>query len=158
MKVRAFSLAACFALALPGTALAVDPSEQLSDPALEARARAISAELRCLVCQNESIEESHALIARDLRHLVRERLLAGDSDEAVTAYVVDRYGEFVLLRPPFARNLGLWLGGPALLLCGLGIIALTFRARRKAAPESPLSPEEEAALKQLLAPGPKAED
>ena len=151
--------AACLALFLmPGLALALDPSEQLADPALEARARAISAELRCLVCQNESIEESHALIARDLRQLVRARLVAGDSDEAVTAYVVARYGEFVLLRPPFARNLGLWLGGPALLLLGLGLIALAFRARAKDAPPAPLSPEEEAALKQLLEPGPKAEN
>ncbi|RMD49780.1 MAG: cytochrome c-type biogenesis protein CcmH, partial [Alphaproteobacteria bacterium] len=101
----------------PGAAWAVEPDEMLADPALEARARAISKQLRCLVCRNESIDESNAKLARDLRLLVRERLKAGDSDEEVIAYIVDRYGEFVLLKPR-ARgvNLLLWLAGPLMLL------------------------------------------
>mgnify|MGYP005858098385 CR=1 FL=1 len=98
------------ALLAPGTARAVQPGEVLADPALEARARALSANLRCLVCQNQSIDESDAPLARDLRLLVRERLVAGDSDAQVERFLVARYGEFVLLRPPFAAHtLLLWL-------------------------------------------------
>ena len=103
-----------------GASLAVEPDEVLADPALETRARAIGKELRCLVCQNQSIDDSDAPLARDLRLLLRERLRAGDSDEQAVRYVVGRYGEFVLLRPPFRpETYVLWLG-PALVLTAVG--------------------------------------
>lgn len=146
--IRALALA----LALLPTALwAVEPGEQLADPALEARARAISDVLRCPVCRNESIDESHAEVARDIRLLVRERLLAGDSDAAVVDAVVDRYGEFVLLDPNAeGANLVLWTAPAAMLLAGLGIGAAVVR-RRAAAPEAgALSEEERARLDRLL--------
>ncbi len=137
---------------LAGPALAVQPDEVLPDPALEQRAREISKELRCLVCRNESIDESNADLARDLRLLVRERLVEGDTDEEVVEFVVDRYGEYVLLRPTLTgANLFLWIAGPVLLLVALGGGVLYIR-RRTAAPEpaSALSAEEEARLKQIL--------
>lgn len=145
--------AALPALLLVATAaFAVQPDEILPDPAQEARARVITRELRCVVCQAESIDDSHADIARDLRLLVRQRIVAGDSDQQVLDYVVARYGEFVLFRPPFnARNAPLWLAGPALLMVGGGI-AYAFIRRRGDAPEPPrppLSPEEEARLRDL---------
>ena len=100
-------------------ARALEPGEMLADPALEARARGISRELRCLVCQNQSIDDSNADLARDLRRVVRERLQAGDSDPAVIGYVTARYGDFVLLTPPFkAATWALWLGPPAVLIAG----------------------------------------
>lgn len=137
----------------PLAAAAIQPDEILPDPALEARARAITRELRCVVCQSESIDESNATIARDLRLLVRERLVAGDTDAEVRDFVVDRYGEFVLFRPPFTwRNAPLWLAGPALLLVGGGL-AFGFIRRRAHAPtpaRPPLSPEEKARLAGLL--------
>ena len=103
----------------PVAAGAVQPDEMLADPALEARARGITSELRCVVCQSESVDELNADIARDLRLLVRERIVAGDTDDEVQAFVVARYGEFVLFRPPFSwRNAPLWLAGPVLLLAG----------------------------------------
>jgi cytochrome c-type biogenesis protein CcmH len=144
------ALALCLApLAAPG----VQPDEMLPDPAQEARARAITRELRCVVCQSESIDESNAEIARDLRLLVRERIVAGDSDAEVLAYVVDRYGEFVLFRPPFTpRNAVLWLSGPAILLLG-GAIAFGFirrRARAARPAPAPLSAEEERRLAALM--------
>lgn len=114
---------------------AVEPDEMLPDPALEARARDISAGLRCLVCRNESIDESHAELARDLRLLVRERLVAGDSNDAVVDYIVERYGEYVLLRPTATgANLLLWLAGPGMALIGLGLAMAYLRrqSRRKA--------------------------
>ena len=115
---------------LAGPVLAVQPGEMLDDPALEARARDISAELRCLVCRNESIDESNADLARDLRLLVRERLLAGDTDAEVIEFVTDRYGEYVLLRPNArGANLVLWLAGPAMLILALLVAALTLRQR-----------------------------
>lgn len=132
---------------------AVQPDEILTDPALEARAREITRELRCVVCQSESIDESNAEIARDLRLLVRERIVAGDDDRAVLAFIVDRYGEYVLFRPPFSRaNAALWLSGPVLLLLGGGL-AFGFIRRRAPAQDPPrdaLSPEEEARLKAAL--------
>ncbi len=132
-----------------GPALAVQPDEILGDPGLEARAREISRELRCLVCRNESIDESNADLARDLRILVRERLVAGDSDDAVRDYLVDRYGEFVLLRPTIAGgNLILWLAGPALLIAG-GALAVAVLRRQRPAPER-LTAEEERRLAALL--------
>ncbi|TIV90162.1 MAG: cytochrome c-type biogenesis protein CcmH, partial [Mesorhizobium sp.] len=118
---------------LAGTAQAVKPDEVLADPALEARARALSEGLRCMVCQNQSIDESDADLARDLRILVRQRLVAGDTDQQVMDYIVSRYGEFVLLKPRFSlRNAVLW-GTPVLLLLAGGIfIVLSARSRRPA--------------------------
>jgi cytochrome c-type biogenesis protein CcmH len=143
-----------FALLLaPLMAGAVQPNEILPDPGQEARARAITRELRCVVCQSESVDESNADIAHDIRLLVRERITAGDTDEEVRAYLVDRYGEFVLFRPPFtARNAVLWLSGPVLLLLGGGIAFAFIRRRARAAPPPapPLSPAEEARLAALL--------
>lgn len=130
---------------------AVQPDEVLDDPALEARARALSAELRCLVCQNESIDESNASLARDLRLLVRERLVAGDSDEEVMDFIVARYGEFVLLRPTLTGgNWLLWAAGPLMLLLALGIGIGFVRTRAKTAPDTGLSTEEEARLREIL--------
>jgi len=133
-------------------ALAVEPSEMLKDPALEARARAISRELRCLVCQNQSIDDSNADLAHDLRLIVRERLLAGDSDAQVKAYLVARYGDFVLLDPPFkAKTLLLWLGPALLLIFGAGGVATVLRRRRFAADATkPLSEAERRRLRELL--------
>ena len=134
--------------ALP--AAAVQPDEVLDDPALEARARALSEGLRCLVCRNESIDESSADLARDLRLLVRERLVAGDSDDAVIRYVVERYGEYVLLDPPkTGSTLLLWAAPLALLALGGGIAALHV-TRQKAAPAEALSDAEEARIRALL--------
>lgn len=133
-------------------ARAVEPDEILPNAALEARARAISSELRCLVCQNQSIDDSNAPLAHDLRVLVRERLTAGDSDAAVKRFVVARYGEFVLLRPPFEPSTFLlWLGPPAMLLATL--VALLFSSRRNRAAVAAaerLSAEEELRLAKLL--------
>lgn len=135
-------------------ALAVEPDEVLSDPALEARARALSAELRCVVCQNQSIDDSNAPLARDLRVLLRERLVAGDSDEEVKRYLVERYGAFVLLKPPFdVRTLVLWLT-PLIVLAGAGAVIIRYAGWARAAPVPEvrkLSPEEEAKLRALLA-------
>ncbi|MFN3210940.1 MAG: cytochrome c-type biogenesis protein CcmH [Roseovarius sp.] len=132
---------------------AVQPDEVLDDPALEARARDISAGLRCLVCRNESIDESNADLARDLRLLVRERLVAGDSDEEVVDFVVARYGEYVLLNPRASgSNLVLWLAGPVMLILG-GLLAVVYvrgRAGAKPAGEAGLSDAEEARLREIL--------
>lgn len=139
----------CLAAAAP--ALAVNPDEVLADPALEARARAISAELRCMVCQNQSIDDSNAELAKDLRLLVRERLKNGDSDEAVIDYVVSRYGEFVLLKPRIeAKTLLLW-GMPVFLLA-VGAVTLVVAAHRRGARPAgaPLSDEEQEKLDKLL--------
>ncbi|MEM7597244.1 MAG: cytochrome c-type biogenesis protein [Pseudomonadota bacterium] len=132
---------------------AVQPDEILDDPALEARARALSEELRCLVCRNESIDESNAPLARDLRLLVRERLVAGDSDAEVMEFVVARFGEYVLLKPQATgANLILWLAGPLMLLCGvgLGLSYLRRRAGSEAVAEAALSDAEKSRLKQIL--------
>jgi cytochrome c-type biogenesis protein CcmH len=135
----------------PLAASAVTPDEMLADPALEARARAISQGLRCLVCQNQSIEDSDADLAHDLRVLVRERVKAGDSDAAAQQYVVDRYGEFVLLQPVFAlHTLILWLAAPAIVLVGVGALIVEARRRRNAVPVT-LSAEEAEALESLNA-------
>jgi len=135
-------------LAVP--ALAVQPDEILDDPVLEARARDITAELRCVVCRNESVDDSNADIARDIRIAVRDRLVAGDTNEEVIQFMVDRFGEFVLLNPrPTGANLLLWWSGPILLVTGLGMAALAFR-RRKAERTEALSAEEEVRLRELL--------
>ena len=130
---------------------AVQPNEMLSDPVLEARARAISVNLRCPVCQGETIDDSNAPISRDLRLAVRERLVAGDSDAQVVDYIVARYGEFVLFQPRAeGANLILWLAGPAMLLAG-GAIALAMSRRRAAAPEAEgLSEADQTRLAELL--------
>ena len=132
------------------SAWAVQPDEMLADPALEARARAISRDLRCLVCQNQSIDDSDAELARDLRLLLRERLKAGDTDAQAKQFLVDRYGDYVLLKPPFkTTTLALWLGPPVLLLAGL---FLAWNAARKRRPQeaTPLTAEEKARLDKLL--------
>ena len=137
-------------LLAPLPAFAVDPGERLADPKLEQRARDLSANLRCMVCQNQSIDDSNAELARDLRLLVRERIVAGDSDEQVINYVVSRYGEFVLLKPRFsAKTLILW-GAPAFLF-GLGLVVAFAYVRRRDRPETrQLTDEEEARLGKLL--------
>ena len=134
-----------------GPGAAVEPNEMLADPALEDRAREISRELRCVVCQNESIDESNADLAHDLRVLVRERLVAGDSDDQVVQYIVDRYGDFVLLRPPLKPQTYILWASPAILLLAAGTIILLYlrRHRRTAAP-APLTAEEQARVDALL--------
>ena len=128
---------------------AVQPDEMLADPVLEARARAISRDIRCPVCQGESIDDSNAPISRDLRIIIRERLVAGDSDEEVVDYIVARYGEFVLFNPrPEGSNLILWLAGPVLFLAGIGVAVAA--QRRRVAPEPKLSEAEEARLREIL--------
>lgn len=132
---------------------AVEPGEMLKDPALEARARSLSKELRCLVCQNQSIDDSEAPLAHDLRVLVRERLTAGDSDAQVIDFLVGRYGEFVLLKPPLSwHTAALWGLPPAVLLAGIVAIVVVVRRRRgaPAAATENLSPAEEARLSRLL--------
>ncbi|KHA52659.1 cytochrome c-type biogenesis protein [Sulfitobacter geojensis] len=132
---------------------AVEPDEILDDPALEQRARELSKGLRCLVCQNESIDESNATLARDLRLLVRERLVAGDSDAAAVDYIVARYGEFVLLNPPVTgANWLLWGAGPLMLLLagGVGFAYLRGRSPARARNEHPLSEAEQARLDDIL--------
>jgi cytochrome c-type biogenesis protein CcmH len=132
---------------------AVQPDEVLDDPVLEERAREISEGLRCMVCRNESIDESNAPLARDMRLMVRERLVAGDSDEEVVQYVVERYGEYALLNPrATGANWILWLAAPAMLLVAALIAGLYLRGRARAKPpaDDRLSADEEARLKALL--------
>jgi cytochrome c-type biogenesis protein CcmH len=137
-------------LLAPELRAATSPDEMLADPVLEQRARALSKQLRCLVCQNQSIDDSNADLADDLRRLVRERLLAGDSDRQVIDFLTARYGDFVLLKPPVEpATWALWFGPAALLLCGGAGIALHLRRRRRAEPE-PLSAAEQARLESLL--------
>ena len=133
-------------------AYAVQPDEVLSDPALEARARTLSAELRCMVCQNQSIDDSDAPLARDLRILLRERLSAGDSDAKVIDFLVARYGDFILLRPPVAWNTALlWLAPPAVLVIGVLVAFALFRRRTADAPP-PLSDAEKTRLAEIVEP------
>ena len=138
---------------VPVPAQAVQPDEGLSDPELEGRARDLSKALRCLVCRNENIDESNADLARDLRILVRERLVAGDSNDEVIDFVVDRYGEYVLLRPTTnGANWLLWAAGPFMLLLALGVAAGYMRGRGRAGKGSDqeLSDEEQAKLRKIL--------
>ena len=145
---RIFVAALLLAFAL-APAYAVQPDEVLKDPALERRARDISAGLRCLVCQNQSVDESDAPLAKDLRVLVRERVQAGDSDEAVESFVVQRYGEFVLLKPTFGLHTALLWIGPLLVLAA-GAVGLLLTLRRRRTAPAALSAEERAALEALL--------
>lgn len=143
-----------FLLCLTAPAFAADPAEMLKDPVLEHRAQVLGRDLRCLVCQNESIEDSNADLARDLRVVVRERIQQGDSDEQVMSFVVDRYGDYVLLRPPFkTTTLVLWLGPVVLLLLGLVLVVVFYRRRQTeaASPPPPLSAEEQRRLDAVLA-------
>ena len=157
MRVRLWSLVLFLAMALLAAvpAHAVEPDEVLQDPALEARAREISEGLRCLVCQNQSIDDSGAPLAKDLRLLVRERLKAGDSNQQIVDFIVARYGEFVLLKPRFEMHtLVLWLATPAAFLAALLIVALAFRQRRAEAQNPvPLSVAEKRRLKRILREG-----
>lgn len=140
-------------LLLASPARAVDPGERLDDPALEERARGLSQELRCLVCQNQSIDDSDAPLAKDLRVLVRDRLTAGDTDAEVLSYIVDRYGEFVLLRPPLrAGTVLLWLAPFLVLLIGSASVLFYVRSRQPGAVEAtaPLSDAEKARLEEIV--------
>ncbi|MBI3437902.1 MAG: cytochrome c-type biogenesis protein CcmH [Proteobacteria bacterium] len=149
MKLLKPILAVClFVMAAP--ALAVEPSEMLRDPALEARARDISEHLRCVVCQNQTIDDSNAPLAHDMRLLVRERLMAGDSDRQVIDYIVARYGDFVLLRPPWQPDTwALWIAPFAIFALALLGLFSQVRRRSEAAPP-PLSADERRRLNQLL--------
>lgn len=147
MKKLALIFATLVALSLP--ALAVQPDEILNDPALEARARALSAKLRCMVCQNQSIDDSDAPLARDLRILVRERLKAGDSDSQIREFLVARYGQFVLLEPEkSARNALLWLAPLLVLFAGGLVLFRLFRRPRREVPR-PLTAEEKRRLEEI---------
>ncbi len=148
--IRVIALTLALLVAMPS--FAVEPDEILDDPVLEERARDLSAELRCLVCRNESIDESNAELARDLRLLVRERLLAGDTDDEVIAFLVERYGEYVLLRPlTSGSSILLWLAGPLMLLIAVGVGIGYIRGRKLATdPVEALSAEDQARLKALL--------
>lgn len=155
MTFRAALLALALVLATASQA-AVSPDEMLADPALEARARALGQELRCLVCQNQSIDDSDAPLARDLRRIVRERLLAGDSDEQIKQFLVDRYGKFVLLKPPIEPSTWLLWVGPFGVLA-IAVVAVRWYLRRtpRPTPESAeeLSEEEQQRLAALMARG-----
>lgn len=149
--IRQLILAAVFVAAFTGAAYAVEPSERLADPALEARARGLSQELRCLVCQNQSIDESNADLAHDLRVLLRKRLLAGDTDQQVLDHIVARYGQFVLLDPPFEpATYLLWLAPGALVLGAGGLLAVRAYRRRPDDRLLPLTEEERARAALLL--------
>jgi cytochrome c-type biogenesis protein CcmH len=141
-----------FLLVLCAPAFAVQPDEMLKDPGLEARARTLSRDLRCMVCQNQSIDDSDAPLARDLRLLVRERLTAGDSDQQVIDFLVARYGDFVLLKPPFtSHTLLLWLSPLLVLLAGvIGLMRLRGRRSVPAAPAAPLTAEEKRRISELV--------
>jgi cytochrome c-type biogenesis protein CcmH len=150
MILRLAFAVALLTAAFSGAASAVEPSERLANPALEARARALSEELRCLVCQNQSIDESNADLAHDLRVLLRKRLLAGDTDQQVLDYLVARYGQFVLLDPPFEPvTYLLWLTPPALVL-GAGAFLILQARRRRPEPDPPPLTEAERARAALL--------
>lgn len=144
-------------LLVPFASFAVTPNEVLKDPALEARARALSAELRCMVCQNQSIDDSEAPLAADLRVLLRERITAGDTDDAVLAFLVARYGDFILLRPPLRPyTVLLWAAPFAILLVGVVAVLMVFRRQRRPLPTTPaLSPEEREKVAAMMDGEPK---
>lgn len=141
-------------MCVAASAFAVEPGEMLQDPALELRAREVSKHLRCVQCQNETIDESDAQIARDMRILVRQRITSGDSNEEIIDYMVSRYGDYVLLKPRFQSNtLILWLGPFVVLLLGGWVVARRLRAAADTAVEPPLSEEEQAAIRNATALG-----
>jgi cytochrome c-type biogenesis protein CcmH len=147
MKALRALLIVAFAL-VAASAAAVEPNEVMKDPTLEARARALSAELRCMVCQNQSIDDSDAPLAHDIRVLIRERIGQGESNAAVRAFLVSRYGNFILLKPPLEpATLLLWASGP--LTLALGALGIWFAGRRRAPPAPALSAEEEARLAEI---------
>ncbi len=150
--MRRLLLGLAVAIATSGGAHAVTPDEKLDDPALEARARTLSVELRCMVCQNQSIDDSDAPLAHDLRVLLRERIEAGDSDEEVMDFLVARYGDFILLKPRFNAQTALLWAAPVLLLALGGVAAFRVMRRRKAtvATAQSLSQDENAALARIL--------
>jgi cytochrome c-type biogenesis protein CcmH len=151
--MRALLAAVLLVLLHTMPALAVEPDEILKDPALEARARALSQQLRCMVCQNQSIDDSAAQLAHDLRVLVRDRLEKGDSDAQVLDFVVSRYGEFVLLKPRFAwHNALLWAVPPGVLIVGAVTLLVLARRRRPASAQPPLSEDEQRKLAAMLPP------
>lgn len=156
LRTLAAAAALSIAVALPGAAPAVQPDEMLDDPALEQRAREVSQGLRCVVCQNENIDESNAELARDMRLIVRDRIVAGDSNEEVMQFMVDRYGDYVLLEPPFkASTYALWFGPAIFLLLAAGAGFAYYRSRTHGVPAetvrpADLSPEERARLDALL--------
>lgn len=133
-----FFAALCVCLIATSPALAVNPGEMLADPGMEERAREVSKHLRCVVCQNQSIDDSDAELARDMRVLVRERIASGDTNKQVLDYMVSRYGDFVLLKPPFkAETYALWFGPPIIFI--LGIIAVVAFARQRRLPQGPIA-------------------
>ncbi|MBC6439292.1 MAG: cytochrome c-type biogenesis protein CcmH [Rhodospirillales bacterium] len=149
--MRLVVLTAVALLLAPLHANAVQPDEMLDDPVLEERARALSIDLRCLVCQNQSIDDSDAPLARDLRVLLRDRLVAGDSDEEAIAYIVDRYGDYVLLNPPFkATTLLLWFAPALALIAGVVLVFRTTRRKAVIADPLELSDDERRRLEALL--------
>ncbi len=149
MKIYAALSAVTLAVLVATTSYAVEPDEMLADPALEERARIISQDLKCVVCQNETIDESNASLAQDMRRLVRQRVLAGDSNQAVLDYMVDRYGDFVLLRPRVTgQTVLLWFGPFALLLLG-GLIVARYIRRPSITTVQALTPEELAEVEAL---------
>ena len=155
IRLRAFTLLlflGLFAMGIGGVGHATLPDEQLADPVLEARARDIGQQLRCVVCQNQSIDDSDAPLARDLRLIVREQLATGASDSEVVGYLVERYGDFVRLRPPLRWTTALlWFGPLIALIAGLGLVYHYVRHRRlSSAPAAPLTPEEEQRLADLI--------
>jgi cytochrome c-type biogenesis protein CcmH len=146
-----FLQAALLMVALSSVARAVEPDEMLPDPALEARARALSQGLRCLVCQNESIDDSGAPLAHDIRVLVREHIKAGDTDKQVIDFLVARYGEFVLLKPPLSwHTAALWSLPPGILLIGIAVMVVMARRRSSVPASGALTPAEEARIEELL--------
>jgi len=152
MRAAALFLILGLLAAPAGPVLAVDPQEQLKDAGLEARARDISAGLRCLVCQNQSIDDSDAPLARDIRLLIRERIGEGESNAQVRAFLVSRYGDFILLKPPFELSTALlWLSGP--LTLALGAFGVYLARRRASPPPPPLTPEEERRLAEIAGDG-----
>jgi cytochrome c-type biogenesis protein CcmH len=152
VRHRVAPLALALVLIAPGALAATNPDEMLADPVLEQRARELGKELRCLVCQNQSIDDSDADLARDLRRIVRERLVAGDSDAEILEFLTARYGEFVLLKPPVEpATFGLWFG-PFLVLvvAGLGVLVYLRRNRPAGPAAAPLDADEQARLQALL--------
>lgn len=152
--IRRATFATLLALAALAPARAVEPGEMLQDPVLEARARTISEGLRCLVCQNESIDESHADLARDIRLLVRQRLEAGDTNAQVRDYLVARYGQFILLKPPFELQTLLLWGTPIIVLVlGAAGLFMTMRRKRAGVSSPPLDENERRKLDEIIAQG-----